>query len=175
MKSRILAILLTLTMIVGLGVSTFAAVITIDPNKPDGYTGEDPTYTYYVMMKASVGTGDKVSYFVETEALATALDGLKVGEDDLFTVTKAGDIWNVVINKKSDDSAFTGIEVAAALQTIKDKAIATDDAADDNTITLAYDAYVLIESSLGKLLIVDTYTTNKSEKEGSADGETRLP
>lgn len=167
---KIFALLIAMVMVLGMSVTAMAATtVTIDPANPNSGSN-DPTYTYYAMMKASVN-GDKVAYYVETQALATALDGLSVtvGEGgsaatyDLFTVTKASgaDRWNVTINKKgTGESAtdFTGEEVAAALQTIKSNAIATG-TAENNAITLDYDAYLLIESSLGTKLVLDTVTT----------------
>ncbi len=65
--------------------------ITIQPQTPtDADTATTlPEYTYWVFMKASVGENGAVSYYVEDQARATALDALKVGSDDLFTVKKA--------------------------------------------------------------------------------------
>ena len=170
-KILTLALVLVLALSV-MSLTAFAAdgtTITINPSTPTDAAPDSaqPTYTYYVFMKASIGAGNAVSYYVETEALANALDALKVGDADLFTVTKAAGAnqWYVTINKKdaNANTEFTGEEVAAALATIKSNASATGTAtkgADNSTISLAYDAYVLIESSLGTKLIVDTYKTN---------------
>lgn len=159
---KIFALLIAMVMVLGMSTSVFAATtVTINPGNPNSDSA-DPTYTYYVMMKASVGESG-TAYYVETQALATALDGLTAGENsaDLFTVTKAfgADRWNVVINKNGE-VAFTGEEVAAALATIKSSAIATGTAT-NNQISLDYDGYILIESSLGTKLVVDTVTTKE--------------
>ncbi len=159
---KIYALLISLVMVFGMSTNVFAeTTVTINPGNPN--TGSaDPTYTYYVMMKASVGESG-TAYYVETEALATALDGLKAGDNnaDLFKVTKASgaDRWNIVINKNGE-ADFTGEEVAKALATIKSNAIATGTAT-KNKITLDYDGYILIESSLGTKLVVDTVTTKE--------------
>lgn len=168
---KIVALLLATVMVMAMSINVFAATtVTIDPKTPAGATNT-PTYTYYVMMKASVGENDAVSYYVETEALATALDGLKVGEDDLFTVTKASgaERWNVTINEKYKSD---GEAVATALQSIKDNAIATGTAT-DNKIELEYDAYILIESSLGTKLVLDTVTTKTVEEKNTYPSVTK--
>ena len=87
---KIFALLIAMVMVLGMSTSVFAATtVTINPGNPNSDSA-DPTYTYYVMMKASVGESG-TAYYVETQALATALDGLTAGENsaDLFTVTKA--------------------------------------------------------------------------------------
>ena len=154
--------------------------VTIKPQTPNpSGTGTTlPDYTYWVFMKASVGTDGSVSYYVEDQTKATALDNLKVGNDDLFTVTKAAgaEKWNVVINKKSNNSSFSGEEVAAALATNKTNAIATGSATkgeSNSTITLAYDAYLLIESSLGTKLILETFTTKTVNEKNNYPGNTK--
>ena len=159
---KIFALAIALVMVFAMSATAFAATtVTINPGNPNGDSA-DPTYTYYVMMKASVGESG-TAYYVESQALATALDGLTAGENnaDLFTVTKASgaDRWNVVINKNGE-ADFTGEEVAAALATIKSNAIATGTAT-NNQISLEYDGYILIESSLGTKLVVDTVTTKE--------------
>ena len=168
---KIVALLLATVMVMAMSINVFAATtVTIDPKTPEGATNT-PTYKYYVMMKASVGENDAVSYYVETEALATALDGLKVGEDDLFTVTKASGAnrWNVTINEKYKNN---GEAVATALQSIKGNAIATGTAT-DNKIELEYDAYILIESSLGTKLVLDTVTTKTVEEKNTYPSVTK--
>ena len=182
---KIFALAIALVMVLSMSMVAFAAeddpteepaaaavTVTIDPQTPEGATNT-PTYTYYVMMKASVA-GEKVSYYVETKTLADAIDGLKVGDDDLFTVKKAtgADRWNISINKKADGSEFTGEEVAAALQTIKGSAIATSTAS-NNKIELDYDAYLLVESSLGTKLVLDTVTTKTIKEKNTYPSVTK--
>lgn len=159
---KIFAMLIAMVMVLGMSMSVFASTITINPGTPTGGSGT-PTYNYYVMLKASVD-GDKVAYYVENEALANALDELTVGENDLFTVTKASGAtrWNVTINKKGE-AEFTGEEVAAALDTIKANAIQKKENSSELTFKLSddggeYDGYVLVESSLGTKLVLDTIT-----------------
>ncbi len=154
LTKKIWAVALAVVMVLAMTVTAMAATtVTINPQTPSGATNI-PTYTYYVMMKASVSTAG-TAYYVENETLANALNGLKVEEEDLFKVTKASgaERWNVVIN-----GDFNGEQIAAALQTIKSNAITTGTAT-DNVITLDYDGYILIESSLGTKLVVDTVTT----------------
>jgi len=164
---KVFALLMALSMILALAITANAegetteaapGTITINPGTPDDATANKPTYTYYVMMKASVGENDAVSYYVETEALANALVGT-----GYFTATRVGTTnhWNIGLAEDKENA--TGEQVAAALQGIKGSAIATDSVSedDDYTIALGYDAYVLIESSLGTKLVVDTYTTKE--------------
>ena len=177
---KIITLLAVVTMLF-VSANTIAAetTVTIQPQTP-GSSGEGttlPDYNYWVFMKASVGT-DGISYYVEDQEKATALDILKVENDDLFTVTKAAgaEKWNVVINKKSNNSSFSGEEVAAALATNKTNAIATGSATkgeNNSTITLGYDAYLLIESSLGTKLILDTYTTKTVNEKNNYPGNTK--
>lgn len=156
---KIFALLIAMVMVLGMATSVFAATITINPGTPTGGSGT-PTYSYYLMMKATVN-GDKVAYYVENETLANAIAGLKVGDDAIFTVTPATGAtrWNVTINKKSDETEFTGLEVAAALDTIKANAIDKKENSAELTYTFEGDGYVLVESSLGTLLVLDTITT----------------
>lgn len=156
---KIFALLIAMVMVLGMATSVFAATITINPGTPTGGSGT-PTYSYYLMMKATVN-GDKVAYYVENETLANAIAGLKVGDDTIFTVTPATGAtrWNVTINKKSDETEFTGLEVAAALDTIKANAIDKKENSAELTYTFEGDGYVLVESSLGTLLVLDTITT----------------
>ena len=167
---KIFALLIAMVMVLGMSTSVFASTITINPGTPTGGSGT-PTYSYYLMMKASVN-GDKIAYYVENETLASAIDGLKVGEDDLFTVTKASGAnrWNISINKKADDSAFTGEEVAAALDTIKANAIDKKENSEDLTYTFDGDGYVLVESSLGTKLVLDTITSKEINEKNTYPG-----
>jgi fimbrial isopeptide formation D2 family protein/LPXTG-motif cell wall-anchored protein len=177
---KLVSIVLALAMILMVAMAS-AATITIEPQKPSDAAAAttQPTYNYYVMMKASVGENNAISYYVEDQTHANALDGLKVGNDDLFTVTKAAgsDRWNVTINKKADNSAFTGVEVATALQTIKTTNYGSGTAtAGDNgksTVSISGDGYVLIESSLGTALIVDTFTTDTVQEKNNYPGNTK--
>lgn len=194
---KILAITISAFIALGGGVQVLAeesnesgepdtgTTITIQPQTPTGDNGVGadssttlPDYTYWVFMKASIGSGGAVSYYVEDATKASALDALKVGDADLFTVTKAAgaDQWFVTINKKSDNSEFTGEEVAAALATNKSNAIATGTATkgtDSSTISLDYDGYVLIESSLGTKYIVDTYKTSSVQEKNTYPSNTK--
>ena len=164
---KIFALLIAMVMVLGMSTAVFASTITIDPGTPTGGSGT-PTYSYYLMMKATVN-GEKVAYYVENETLASAIDKLKVGEDDLFTVTKASgaDRWNISINKKADDSEFTGEEVAAALDTIKANAIDKKENSSELTYTFEGDGYVLVESSLGTKLVLDTITTKEIKEKNT--------
>lgn len=163
---------LALGVVVASAVPAQAVVtVTINNNHPASGTEDGPSYNWYVMMWASVGSGNAVSYYVDKQALATALDELSVDGHDMFTVTRVGetDQWNVVLNDKiaaTDETAataFTGEEVAAALDTIKDNAEQSGTVArstDSNkTFDINDNGYVLIESSLGTKLLADTFSS----------------
>ena len=182
---KILALVIALAMVlltVGAAMADDdpAVVVTINPNTPAnaGASTTAPTYTYYVMMKASVGTGTATSYYVDSanSALATALDGLSITKNDesvdLFTVTLSADgtRYNVVPAEGLTDA--DGPAIATALQTIKSNAIATGTAT-NNTIGLDYDAYILVESSLGTKLAANTVVTRTIIEKNEYPGNTK--
>ncbi len=171
---KIFALLITMVMILGMSVSVFAAEpetttgsITINPGS-DATGTVSTSYEYFELMKASID-GDKVAYYVDSPAsdtLAGLLDAVTVDGADLFNVTKSGDgsRWNIVINKKADDSEYTdtdGAAIAAALNTvaIKEAAIAHNTFVQSNGSAKAENlekGYYLVTSTLGKELVLQT-------------------
>lgn len=165
--------------------------ITINDQQPTGSTENGPTYDWYVMMWASVADGQSgqanaISYHVDKQTLATALGNLHVtdsgwsteapGENDakLFTVTRVNDqdYWTVVINKKADNTDYTGEEVAAALSAVVSGKTGTglDEVTEQHghvnastnetkTFIISQNGYVLINSSLGSKSVLDSFQT----------------
>lgn len=193
---RLIGIIAAIVMALTLsGISVVPAqaatvTVTINNNHPEGTTEEGPDYHWYVMMWASVGEGNAVSYYVDKETIATALSNLHqdssgawvTTSDDsahkMFSVTRVGtdNRWNVSINNKTDASessaavAYTGEEVAAALNAVVDgkSGDALSAVTEQNgeiqrstetskTFSINDNGYVLITSSLGTKLTVDTY------------------
>lgn len=128
-------------------------------------------YTYYVMMK--VCESGPAEYFVENEPLADALAALKIDGAPVFSVEKAADetVWYIT----ACDGDFTPTEVAKALDGIK--ALATDSGTlADNTLTLGYDALVLVKTRAGTCLVseVTSAAQNLFERPAPAD-KTEVP
>jgi fimbrial isopeptide formation D2 family protein/LPXTG-motif cell wall-anchored protein len=174
---RFLSLLLTLTMILGLGVSAFAAnetpSITIKPNVDSTIT-ESTTikYTYYKILSASIDTDPKealdgstttdgvVAYYVEVEAQATALAGLKTSDNKaIFNVTRVGDTnkWYVELNKETN---ATGEQIAEAFNNATFLANFTKQeytsTGGDAVLPNITAGYYFIDSSLGSKMAVQT-------------------
>lgn len=130
-------------------------IIMICFDTPLSVKAAEGGYTYYVMMK----TDPTAEYYVENEGLATSLGGLTAGGSPIFTVEKVEDEnrWNVM----TTDADCTQEEVAGALATVKDQAIAIGTFT-GNTLDLGYGALVLIRSRAGVYYI--------SEVQGNAQG-----
>ncbi len=165
--------------------------ITRDPsyteNPNDNTTGTpsgNETYTYWQILKADIGslgtinpdtgalaegqTAGKVAYYVDNEALATALSGLKVSDAAdaaaIFTVTPVATAdpvvrWNVALA----DESISAETLAARLLTLTGSGnaygagtIVTRNGAENVVIEGAADGYYLISSSLGSKLVVET-------------------
>lgn len=128
-------------------------------------------YTYYVMMK--VCESGPAEYFVENEPLADALAALKIDGAPVFSVEKAADetVWYIT----ACDGDFTPTEVANALDGIKALAIGSGTLA-DNTLTLGYDALVLVKTRAGTCLVseVTSAAQNLFERPAPAD-KTEVP
>ena len=125
------------------------------------------TYNWYQFLKADIGSlgtvkqadgtidGEpgKVAYYVETEALANALDATSV-----FKATKVNNTrWNIEV-----EGTPTAEQIAAALNTDAMKALAitsgtaTASGANDVAISGLDDGYFLIVASNGNKLVVQT-------------------
>lgn len=128
-------------------------------------------YTYYVMMKLC--ESGPAEYFVENDALADALAALKIDGAPVFSVEKAADegVWYIT----ACDGDFTPTEVANALDGIKALAIGSGTLA-DNTLTLGYDALVLVKTRAGTCLVseVTSAAQNLFERPAPAD-KTEVP
>ncbi len=180
------SVLLALVMVMALAMPAFAAndpvpvingadkadaSITIDIGTPEGGTN-NATYTYYQMLRASIGAdGKTVSYYLLSAdaTTKTALEGLMVGEKVLFAFTESADKtrWNVTLNAAD----ATGEQIAAALETVKEKAIISStmtEGEDGNPTATGLDkGYYLITSTLGTNLVLDTlgHETIKTKNE----------
>jgi fimbrial isopeptide formation D2 family protein/LPXTG-motif cell wall-anchored protein len=123
---KIVALVLALAMIAVVGLAS-AASITLNSTATDAQANST-VYTYYLIMKADLSaltssdygtTGApnpnaNVVYYVESAALATALDGLTTTSgSDIFRVTRVGQTnrWNVELVATS----ISGADLATAL------------------------------------------------------------
>ena len=183
---KLFALAVAATMVLVMSISVFAASITINSTATDDEAAVETTiYTYYKILDASIedaskiivdpetgestaGTGDdapKVSYYVTTEAKATALEGLKVGEGEnakpIFNVVKDATQakWYVELNKDTNASAE---QIATALDGVKDTFATADNTfaqTEPGGSATADDldaGYYLITSTLGDVLVVQT-------------------
>ena len=181
---KIFALLIATVMVLGMSTSVLAASITINSTADDAQT-ETTVYTYYKILDATIEdatkitvdpatgtstaeTGEnapKVSYYVTTQAKATALAGLNVGEGEaakpIFNVVKDAtqDKWYVELNKETNANAE---QIATALNGVKEE-FATDNNTFAQTTpggTAKADnldpGYYLITSTLGDELVVQT-------------------
>lgn len=172
---KLFALMLALAMVL-VATGAFAAKITINSTAGDDVQTDTTVYTYYKILDADIENptavtvdtesgestaateGDnvpRVSYYVTTQAKATALEGT-----GLFTVTKdaTADKWYVALK----DDSTTGADIATALNAIK---TVFADASDTFAQTAPggtaekdglAPGYYLITSTLGDVLAVQT-------------------
>ena len=130
---KLFAMLIAMVMVLGMSTSVFAASITINSTQTDEGTNTTE-FTWYQVMTADLSglsasdynedgspkADAKVVYYVEQEALATALEGT-----GMFTVTKVVgvDRWNVEL--KTDGTTGEAIATALNVDAVKNAAIAT--------------------------------------------------
>ena len=147
---KILSVLLVALMALAFsGLTAFAASITVEKPETDGTDATQ--YTYYQILKASISEdGEKVAYYVEDEAQATALEGTGV-----FTVTKVVGAWTVELVEGK-----TGEDIAAALDGIKDSFTASAPFKAGEKQDVA-PGYYLVTSSLGTKVVVKTFKDEK--------------
>lgn len=170
---KLFALMIALVMVMVV-VSATAASITINSTAGEDVATDTTVYTYYKILEAEIedatkvtvdeGTGEstaatsgenvpRVSYYVTTQARATALENT-----GLFTVTKAADAdkWFVALK----DSSTTGEAIATALNGIKDSFESDTFAQTEPGGTATKDGltpgYYLITSTLGDVLAVQT-------------------
>ena len=163
---KFMSLMIAVVMMMAMTVTTFAASITLNSTQED--EGENTTeYTYYQVMIADLSglTDDdynsdgspkedaKVVYYVETEALATALE-----ETGMFTVTKVvgEDRWNIEL--KTEGTTGEALATALNVDAVKNAAIASDTfSMNGNTATVQVDpGYYLITASNGTKLALQT-------------------
>lgn len=151
---KIFAILFAMFLVFTVSIPTTAAAANVTGNVQNAERNQtDIVYTYYVMMKAGASNG-AVEYYVEDENLANALLNLTINDNRFCTVTKVlgKDYWSVVINEEAD---FTEEEIGAALATIKEQAVESG-MIENYEIELDYGALILVESSIGTTVIMET-------------------
>jgi len=162
---KLLALVLAVMMVMAMAVSAQAASITINSTADPNVTESDTTqYTWYKIFDADISTAPAVgtdgttttagtaSYYVDTEAKATAVEGT-----NLFNVTSNGaGRWYIELKDKNT-SAET---IATALNGIKDSfpsgTFAQTTPGGTATADTLGAGYYLITSTLGNKLVVQT-------------------
>lgn len=139
-----------LSIILAMGMMALMAFQT-----PISVMAAEKGYTYYVMMK----TDPVAEYYVEDETLANALTSLTVEGSSVFEVEKVSNEnrWNVM----TTDADCSLEDVAEALATIKEQAIATAPLTSD-TLELGYGALVLIKTKAGTYFISEVQDSSQS-------------
>lgn len=175
---KLLTGILAATMIMGSTLSVSAADITIDRDSTYAQTNAEgeQIYTYYKILSAEivsagtvdhdtgVVTGGNASYYVDTQAKATALQNT-----GLFTATKAGQSkWIITLNSNQT----TGEQIAEAVNAILKSNSNPFGAGQTKTSTGASTkieglepGYYVITSSIGSTLIAQTLGENVTIKE----------
>lgn len=145
--------LLAMLLVFAASMPTMAAAATVTEHDANVKGSQrEPSYTYYVMMKAAASNG-AIEYYVEDEALAASLLNLRINGTPFCTVTKdlGKDYWSVTVNEEAD---FTEEEISEALATIKDNALASG-MIENYEIELGYGALLLIESTIGTRTVME--------------------
>ena len=192
---KIFALLMAMIMVLGMSTTVFAAggtpSITIKPNNDSEVTTNTTiTYTYYKILTASIDTDPEVgldgattkdgvvAYYVETEAQANAIAGLKKGENAIFNVTRVGTTnkWYVELNK---DTNASGEDIATAFNDETFLANFTKQEytseGGDAVLPGVSAGYYFIKSSLGSKMAVQTLSpvTINEKNEYVSDNKTR--
>ena len=173
---KIMALVLVTVMCMAISVTAFAAgetpSITIKPNNDEKVTTSTTIkYTYYKILTADIDkdpvvdkdgstiTNGTVAYYVENEAQANAIAGLKKGENAIFNVTRVGTTnkWYVELNKTTNAS---GEDIATAFNNDTFLANFTKQeytSEGGNAVLPGVSAgYYFIKSSLGSKMAVQT-------------------
>ena len=179
--TKLLGIVLIIALVMSMGIMAFAdgetttpgtPSITIKPNNDTAVTTSTTiTYTYYKILTASIDkdptvgldgatTADgTVAYYVENQAQATALAGLKTGDKNIFNVTRVGETnkWYVELNKETN---ATGEQIATAFNDDTFLANFTKQeytsTGSDAVLPDVSAGYYFIKSSLGSKMAVQT-------------------
>jgi len=173
---KLLALVLALMLTLSVASVAFAAggtpSITIKPNNNTDVT-TNPTikYTYYKILSADIETDPQVgldgattthgvvAYYVENEAQANAIAGLKKGDAAIFNVTRVGTTnkWYVELNTTTNAS---GEEIATAFNNDTFLANFTKkeytSTGSDAVLPDISAGYYFIKSSLGSKMAVQT-------------------
>ena len=185
---KMMALALAMVMVLAMSITVFAGTddpqdppaattpgtpsITIKPNNDTAVTTSTTIkYTYYKILTASIDTDPQVgldgatttdgvvAYYVENEAQATAIAGLKKGEKAIFNVTRVGETnkWYVELNKETNAS---GEDIAAAFNNDAFLANFTKQeytsGGGDAVLPGVSAGYYFIKSSLGSKMAVQT-------------------
>ena len=176
---KLVALLMAVAMLSALCVSASAEgkTFTINAGSTSSDVEDTIQYTWYRIFNADVrshgtvndSTGELsdtgiVAYYIPAgnTTLAEAVDALTVGSDDMFDVYLTADGKDYAVTLKSKTSGnFTAEEIAAALDGVKDKAIANgtfNRSAPGGSASASNlpDGYYLVVSSLGTKLAVQT-------------------
>ena len=174
---RMMAI--AIAIILTLGVSNFVfaadpstpttqASITINSKAPAGTT-ETTAYNAYEILKASIGTGGAVSYYLPASSttLKEKLDAVTITKNgspiDVFTFTPSADgtRFNVTVNSAIESTDGEALATALNTNDIKDNAVSTKHFAQTTAGGSATSGevdpgYYLVTSSLGTKLVLQT-------------------
>ena len=173
---------IAIAIILTLGVSNF--VFAADPSTPTteasitikstATTGTDTTaYEAYEILKASIGTGGAVSYYLPASAttLKTALDAVAITKNgssvDVFTFTPStdGSRFNATVNSVIDSDDGEALANALNTDAIKNASntelhtkysFAQTQAGGSATSGEVDPGYYLVTSSLGTKLVLQT-------------------
>ena len=164
---KLLTGILAATMIMGASITAFAtdnsASITITPQDTNnGGEVQEITYTYYQILRASIGDGEKITYYLNNNEKEAALKELLVNATNAqFTATLSADGSRYTMT--SELGADDGDIMRDAINTpaIKAAAISTSTFEYDKKTGKAYvgdlePGYYLIVSSLGSVVALDT-------------------
>ena len=177
---KLVALVLALAMMMMVGAALAdpsTPSITIKPNDAGNVANGKITitYTYYKILTADIVTdptvdsngattaNGTVAYYVQNEAQANAIAGLKKGGSDIFNVTRVGttDKWYVELNK---DTNASGEEIATAFNNDTFLANFTQNtyentAGGEATLPGISAGYYFIKSSLGSKMAVQTLSS----------------
>lgn len=156
---KLFALTLALIMVMALGVSAFAATITISNNNTEGNVGGE-TYTAYKVFDASAAEGDaSFSYTISTNSPFYAAVEAS-GYFDLAATANDSTVMIVEAGANFDDNAAKTL--AASLNAVEAKGDPAKTWVGTEAAELG-EGYYLITDSLGTALILDTVGKTKVE------------
>ena len=164
---KLLTGILAATMIMGASITAFAtdnsASITITPQDTQG-GGEvqEITYDYYQILRASIGDGEKITYYLNNNEKEAALkDLLLAATDAKFSATLSADGSRFTMTSELGSDAGATMRDAINTDAIKAAAVSHAQFTYDKEAKKAYvgnlePGYYLIVSSLGSVVALDT-------------------